>query len=135
AMSRIASKGIQKFWPVLEERVLAEQERLAKISEKISAAKAFAMSEALFLLADAVVADYDRVKRFRGYLDFDDLVRKTTKLLTRSEANQWVHYKIDQGLDHILLDEAQDTSPAQWGLIQALADDFFAGEDAHTTPR
>ncbi len=37
------------------------------------------------------------------------------------------------GLTHILLDEAQDTSPAQWKLIEALAAEFFDGEKARAS--
>ncbi len=39
-------------------------------------------------------------------------------------------YKLDGGLDHILVDEAQDTSPVQWQVIRALAEEFFSGQGA-----
>jgi ATP-dependent helicase/nuclease subunit A len=48
-------------------------------------------------------------------------------LLTRSQAQAWVRYKIDQRIDHVLVDEAQDTSTQQWAIIRALTDDFFDG--------
>ncbi len=56
-------------------------------------------------------------------------------MLQRKGASQWVHYKLDQGLDHILLDEAQDTNPEQWQIIQLLAQEFFSGYSQRTNIR
>ena len=86
-------------------------------------------------LADAAIDAYGRLKRARGVLDFDDLVIRTAALLARSDAARWVHYKLDRGLEHILVDEAQDTSPRQWQVIGALVEEFFAGEGASEAPR
>ena len=60
-------------------------------------------------------------------LDYDDLIDKAQNLLSRADAASWVLYKIDGGIDHILVDEAQDTNPAQWTIIESLAAEFFAG--------
>jgi len=72
----------------------------------------------------------ERLKAARGALDFEDLIVRTARLLSRSDAAHWVQYKLDRGLDHILVDEAQDTNPRQWQVILALAEDFFAGAGA-----
>ena len=69
------------------------------------------------------------MKSYRALLDYDDLILKTRDLLGDGRIN-WVHYKLDGGIDHILVDEAQDTSPEQWEVIAALASDFFSGEGA-----
>ncbi len=84
----------------------------------------------MLALADAVQADYERRKRAEAALDYDDLIVKTQNLLSRADAAAWVLYKIDGGIDHILVDEAQDTNPAQWSIIEALAAEFFAGSGA-----
>ncbi len=84
-------------------------------------------SAALLAVADAVQSDYERRKRAEAALDYDDLIVKTQSLLLRSGAASWVLYKIDGGIDHILVDEAQDTNPAQWSIIESLAAEFFAG--------
>ena len=44
-------------------------------------------------------------------------------------------YKLDGGLDHLLLDEVQDTAPAQWRIAHALTEEFFAGEAARDAQR
>ncbi len=83
---------------------------------------------ALLRLMIRVNHTFQNLKQARGLYDFDDLIMRTQALLQGSRAAQWVLYKLDGNLSHILVDEAQDTSPAQWGIITALADEFFAGE-------
>src|SRR4029078_4581114 len=63
-------------------------------------------------------------------LDYDDLIIKTSALLSRADAASWGLFKIDGGVDHIVVDEAQDTNPQQWTIIERLAEEFFAGEGA-----
>ena len=90
---------------------------------------------ALVRLGNAVMQRYGEVKTRHAQLDFDDLVGRAANLLNSSEAVAWVLYKLDGGLDHILVDEAQDTSPVQWEVITALADEFFSGAGAREEPR
>jgi len=85
---------------------------------------------ALVRLANAVMQRYADAKARAARLDFDDLVGKAASLLRSSGAVEWVLYKLDGGLDHILVDEAQDTSPVQWQVIAALAEEFFSGRGA-----
>jgi len=85
---------------------------------------------ALIRLGNAVLQRYGDAKARRAALDFDDLVARAASLLGSSAAVEWVLYKLDGGLDHVLVDEAQDTSPVQWQVIRALADEFFAGAGA-----
>src|SRR5690606_23350558 len=79
---------------------------------------------------DALIAQYENLKRARGFLDFNDLIQRTVALLSRADVGPWVQYKLDRGIDHILIDEAQDTSPAQWDIVRKLAEEFFAGHGA-----
>ena len=91
-------------------------------------------SVALFTVACAVIARFRAEKDRRGLLDYDDLIDKTLDLL-RDERAAWVHYKLDRGIHHVLIDEAQDTSPKQWEIIRALVSEFFAGLGAHGRQR
>ena len=85
---------------------------------------------ALLRLAGAVMQRYADLKRGRAALDFDDLIRAAANLLGSGPAAEWVLYKLDGGLDHILVDEAQDTAPLQWDIIESLAREFFSGSGA-----
>ena len=80
----------------------------------------------LLRVATAMLNAYREVKSRRAMLDYDDLIGRAVALFTHPGA-AWVLYKLDGGIDHILVDEAQDTSPAQWKIITSIAEEFFAG--------
>ena len=92
-------------------------------------------SRALLQLGAVMLKSYDEHKRSRSLLDYEDLVLATRDLLQRSGVAPWVLFKLDGGLDHILIDEAQDTNPEQWEIVAALAQEFFAGEGARAEVR
>ncbi|MDP2083858.1 MAG: double-strand break repair helicase AddA, partial [Gemmobacter sp.] len=92
-------------------------------------------AEALHDFAAAFLPEYDRRKQARGWLDFDDLILRARDLLSVSSVAQWVLYRLDGGIDHILVDEAQDTGPDQWRVIELLAQEFTAGQGARDNPR
>jgi ATP-dependent helicase/nuclease subunit A len=94
-----------------------------------------AATKAALTLAQRLNDDYEDLKKQRSLLDFEDLIAKTADLLTRDGVGAWVHYKLDQGIDHILVDEAQDTSPVQWAVIKSLAEDFYSGRSAREVRR
>ncbi|MFQ5623893.1 MAG: UvrD-helicase domain-containing protein, partial [Paracoccaceae bacterium] len=85
--------------------------------------------------ARACLSRYDAGKRARGLLDFDDLIEMAGGLLGDARVADWVLYRLDGGIDHILVDEAQDISPAQWRVIDAVSREFFAGEGARRAER
>ena len=131
---KLTTKGIAQLFPDLAEELVAEQGRLVGLRDSLRSAEAVARSRALAHIAEAVRARYARIKNERGYLDFDDLIARTLALLVNTEA-AWVLYKLDAGIDHILVDEAQDTSRAQWEILRKLAADFLAGEGARSRRR
>ena len=117
-----------------------EAERLVALCEGLRAAKLADVGSALLTLAGDQLAAYERHKARRAALDYDDLILKTRDLLRgdgdlAARAAAWVLFKLDGGLDHILVDEAQDTSPEQWEVVATLAEEFFAGEGAQERPR
>ena len=87
-------------------------------------------TRALHTFATVFLEAYDKAKLRRGLLDFDDLILRTRDLLTNPDVAAWVLYRLDGGIDHILVDEAQDTSPVQWQVIERLAQEFTSGEGA-----
>ncbi|WP_291570759.1 double-strand break repair helicase AddA, partial [Bradyrhizobium sp.] len=113
----------------LGNRFDAEALRLPPLIEKRRAITTRDRSEALLHIAIAVAANYRREKLTRGLLDYDDLIDKTLALFA-SGASGWVHYKLDRGVDHVLIDEAQDTSPRQWDIIAHIISEFTAGAGA-----
>ena len=106
-----------------------EAERAKRFIETQNSLVTIDATRALVRLGDAVVAAYEARKRLRAELDYDDLVLKALDLLDRPGIAPWVLFKLDGGLDHILIDEAQDTNPEQWAIVSILAEEFFAGDD------
>ncbi len=130
----MATKAVAKAHPAIVEELEAERERLTGLRDRLHAAEAVARSRALFEVAEAVRRHYAALKNARGWLDFDDLIARVETLFTKADA-AWVLYKLDSGVDHILVDEAQDTSRAQWNILNRLTADFFAGASARQGPR
>ncbi len=103
--------------------------RLASMVEKRRAVITRDRTEALLHIVIAAAANYRREKEERGLLDYDDLIDKTLFMLNKISAG-WVHYKLDRGVDHVLIDEAQDTSPRQWDIVEHIISEFAAGHGA-----
>ena len=97
------------------------------VLDRVRAARVADETQKALTLARVHAAFYDAAKRRRGALDFTDLVARTVALLTRNASAAWVLYKLDGGVDHVLIDEAQDTAPDQWAIVRALTEPFFAG--------
>ena len=131
---RTATKAIEKTDPDLCRRLEDERDRVWVLVQRKRAVEVRDRSAALFTVAHAVIARFRAEKDRRGRLDYDDLIDKALDLLKDQRA-AWVHYKLDRGIDHVLIDEAQDTSPKQWEIVKALVGEFFAGLGAHERPR
>jgi len=112
----------------LRVQLLSEQARLAAARDRVRAAQVAEDTVGALALANAYLAAYRLEKQASGALDFADLIEKTCALLHSRPAAAWVLYKLDGGIDHILVDEAQDTAPDQWRIVRALTEEFFSGE-------
>lgn len=133
--TRAPSKAVIEPYPELREQLTHEAERWFATCDRIRTLRVIDNTLPLLIIAEALIGGYAAMKRQRGLLDFDDLIEKTAELLSRSDARSWVLYKLDLGIDHVLLDEAQDTSPDQWQIISALVEEFFSGLSARATNR
>lgn len=129
--SKLACKESESALPALT----AEARRALSYQQRTANAAVMRLSLALFTLASAILNEYTAMKDERGVMDYDDLIAATRRLLEKSGAAAWVLYKLDGGVDHILVDEAQDTSPDQWAIIRALAEEFFAGNGLRSQER
>ena len=103
--------------------------RIGPLLDRRRAAALRDRTRALLVIATAVAANYRQAKEEKGRLDYDDLIDKTLAMLDRTPAS-WVHFKLDQGIDHVLIDEAQDTSPRQWTIVAHLVGEFTSGAGA-----
>ncbi len=128
------TKGDLDAFPEVLEPLRAFQAGVKGCFDALLARDLYRANEAFLTVLAELLTRFERAKMARSLLDFDDLIERAGLLLEDSAL--WVHYKLDQGLDHILVDEAQDTNPAQWKVIQGLADLFFdSPPEAFERPR
>jgi ATP-dependent helicase/nuclease subunit A len=121
--------------PLLQPLLEQERERIFMLDAQLTGALLVERSEAVLDVVSAIVARYEAEKRRHALLDFDDLVEKLGDLFDNRALGPWVQYKLDAGIDHILVDESQDTNEQQWRVVTALEREFFTGDGAVTRPR
>ena len=102
------------------------------VKDKIKSLTLLKLTESLLKIGYAILNTYGKLKEKAGVIDYDDMILKTVELLEEKNETAWVLYKLDGGIDHILIDEAQDTNPLQWRVIQLLSDEFFSGCEQKT---
>jgi len=129
------SVAAAKQMPELPEKCLRLEENAEAAVAKLQAVKTFQLTKAALTLCHGFITSYHQAKRSAGLIDFDDLIEYSKQLLSTKASKDWVLYKLDGNLRHVLVDEAQDNSPAQWQVIAALTDEFFAGMGAHDETR
>ncbi len=130
ARDRLMTNGLADSRPDLLALAERAQSRMLVLTSELKAITVVEATLALHRLADRALQFYEDAKAAAAALDFDDLIERTISLLSTSQSADWVLFKLDGGLDHILVDEAQDTSPEQWAIIEALAREFFSGSGA-----
>ena len=123
----LITQGALSEDPIIINVLNEEAARVQKVCRKIKSANIASSTSAIVRVAEAIIDSYSRNKSIRGMLDYDDLIVKTRELLDTEGNASWVLYKLDGGIDHILIDEAQDTNPDQWRVIAAITDEFFTG--------
>ena len=104
-----------------------EANRCLELFQKLKSVKIYLSTKAVLQIASALLDGYNEFKQKHARLDYDDMILLTRNLLENKDAARWVLFKLDGGIDNILIDEAQDTSPDQWAIVQSISDEFFAG--------
>jgi len=127
AASGLISKKSAETNPQAAETMSLEQDRVVAVHVRLTAIAVADNTVALLTIGDALLQAYAALKISRALLDYDDLIEQAGNLLDQQNGASWVHFKLDGGIDHILVDEAQDTSSGQWQIIWSLAGDFFSG--------
>ena len=131
----LLTAAAQSAVPGADEIMAEEAERLVRLTAAVGAQTVARGTAAAVRLGEAILEAYSRHKRARALLDYDDLIVHVRDLLAGPGAVAWVQFKLDGGIDHLLVDEAQDTNPEQWQVIRALSEEFFAGEGAREQNR
>jgi ATP-dependent helicase/nuclease subunit A len=125
----IPSKAIREQHP--DSPILFENfaNKAIQFKEAMRIIKCSSLTSHLILFSALTLQEYNHLKEKQAFLDYDDLIDYTQKLLSKCDSS-WVMYKLDEGIEHLLIDEAQDTNPEQWEIIKTLTSDFFTGQGA-----
>ncbi len=126
---KLMTKAVFEKDPAALAAMEREADRLLAVEATLKRQITAECSAALLTLGSEMLKTYEVGKTARSLLDYDDLILRTRDLLDPARKSvSWVMYKLDGGLEHILVDEAQDTSLEQWEIISGLAEDFFSGD-------
>jgi ATP-dependent helicase/nuclease subunit A len=125
---KLATKGALSALPNVDDILRAEAQRLRIVIERLNAIEILADSTALMVLGLDLMARFRHLKARTAALDFDDLILATRDLLARPGIAPWVLYKLDGGIDHVLIDEGQDTSPVQWEILKSITAELIGGK-------
>lgn len=132
--TRKASKTLEKKMGLEgQERFLELHNQLSnkliETNSALAAIRTFKTSSSWYLAGQHYLQQFQKLKKEQRLLDFTDLEWQTYLLLNQSNNALWVQYKLDQRIEHLLIDEFQDTNPTQWRLILPLLNELAASED------
>ena len=131
----LATKRVATASPAALDALIFEQVRLVRLEDQLKSAITARRTNALLRVAHALLLDYRQAKDQAAALDYDDLIHFSARLLSAPNRRLWVLYKLDARIDHILVDEAQDTSPDQWQIIMNLIEELSSGKGISEKPR
>jgi ATP-dependent helicase/nuclease subunit A len=120
---------------ILLEIVNRETARILDFVDRTNSLQISQDTALLLNFAGRIIEIYQQLKKQNAFLDYNDLIHETNRLLADSNHAEWVKLKMDGTFDHILVDESQDTNQAQWLIIKALSEDFFSGLSANNNKR
>ena len=124
---KFVTKAVTEAAPDAPVIMAEEAERLLQVRDHVLSVNTAENTAALLTFAEALLDAYGAAKTSHAVMDYDDLIFSARALLETQGAAAWVLYKLDGGIDHVLVDEAQDTNPDQWAVFQALTEDYFSG--------
>lgn len=133
--TRWPSKKVRKADGALVGLIEEEAARLARLEKRRKLCRVFGFTRAALTVGAEILRHYEAEKHRAGTLDYDDLILASMRLLSQPDIAPWILYKLDAGIDHILVDEAQDTNAEQWAIIEALAEEFYSGAGARAPGR
>ncbi|WP_264683318.1 MULTISPECIES: UvrD-helicase domain-containing protein [unclassified Wolbachia] len=133
SISSIITKGALEKFEDVEQMIESIQNALFTHVKDINSYQIFARTSSLLSIFKVYVDLYNSEKSKNALLDYDDIINLATNLLSNPGYKDWILFNLDQKIDHILVDEAQDNSISQWKIITNLCNEFFTGGDEKRT--
>jgi ATP-dependent helicase/nuclease subunit A len=130
----LSDNSTKKYDPAALEKTLSIANQISELHQKIELLKIAETGAAVLRVAWRIADSIARGKQALGLVSYDDLIERCVRLLG-SNNGDWVRYKLDAKITHILVDEAQDTNAAQWSILKSLTEEFSAGASAREANR
>lgn len=121
----ICTETFAKNNPAHADTLQRFQQSIYQAHDQCAALDVARFTQSVLRVASSVLEFYRDLKSARGLHDYDDLIADTLKLLSTSGMCEWVMAKLGYSIRHILVDEAQDTSPQQWQLVRLLTQELM----------
>ena len=125
----VLGKKIITTYPEVANIFENEQARAYKFNKFIKNTKALNLTNYFIIISYHIRKIYEQLKKQANAVDYDDLINLTLRLINNSEHAQWINYRLNGGIEHILIDEAQDNSSKQWEIINKISENFFDNEE------
>ncbi|MDR0319782.1 MAG: UvrD-helicase domain-containing protein [Rickettsiales bacterium] len=122
---KLAGITEKKFGPEIVSFIMAEQAELYESAQGEAQEELSKDTAALYILAAKFAEEFRRAKEDSARLHYDDLILYTMRLFSSQDMMGWVMSQLDSKIRHLMVDEAQDTSPDQWEIVRSLLTDFF----------
>ncbi|WP_341821376.1 UvrD-helicase domain-containing protein [Wolbachia endosymbiont (group A) of Myopa testacea] len=129
----IATKGTLEKFRDAEQIIESVQNVVFTHIKDMNSYQIFKRTSSLLGIFKVYVDLYSSEKSKNALIDYNDIIGLATNLLSNPNYKDWILFNLDQKIDHILVDEAQDNSISQWKIITNLCDEFFAGNDEKRT--
>ncbi|WP_264338298.1 UvrD-helicase domain-containing protein [Wolbachia endosymbiont (group A) of Cheilosia soror] len=133
SISSIATKSILEKFKDAEQIIESVQNVVFTHIRDMNSYQIFKRTSSLLGVFKVYIDLYNIEKSKNALLDYNDIINLATNLLSNPNYKDWILFNLDQKIDHILVDEAQDNSISQWKIITNLCDEFFAGNDEKRT--
>jgi len=122
-------------WRAHRDLVVGHADMVLRASEAFRRDLNVLVSRGIWRMFRVAETEYRRTLDAHVVLDFSDLLLKALDLLRRMEDFARSRYRLESRYHHVLVDEFQDTSRAQWELVSLLIQSWGEGTGlAHSGP-
>ena len=117
----------ERVWAAHRDLVVSHAASIREASHRYKRDLNVLVSRGILRMYRVAEAEYRRTLDAHAVLDFADLLQRTLGLLRQMDEFAQSRYRLESRYHHVLVDEFQDTSRAQWELVSLLVQSWGEG--------